>query len=198
MIYLLPGMGATSAMYQPPWDELPNATAVDWPSHKGETTIADLADRLIGHFSIQSSDLIVGSSLGGIVALEVHRKLKLRRIFLVGSAVTREEINGILMALAPMARLTPIRLIQHLAGKVNSLVSRMFQETDADFIQAMCIAVYLWKGYSGDLEAVTRIHGERDSIIPYPEDAHIIPGGGHLIAMTHPDECVRFIRKQLK
>ena len=39
MIYLLPGMGATSEMYDGPWRDMLNSMAVDWPEYHGEKTM---------------------------------------------------------------------------------------------------------------------------------------------------------------
>jgi len=194
MIYLVPGMGATSRMYEGPWHSLHNATALDWPDYGGEKSLDEVAERLIDEHAIHSDDVIVGSSLGGIIALQVHCRLPLRHVFLLGSATRREEVNRLLIALAPLIHLTPIRLLQHLAGKGASVTSAMLAEVDADFIRAMCLAVSKWEGYHGDTEAITRIHGARDRIIKCPADAHVIPGGGHLIAMTHGEECVGVVR----
>jgi pimeloyl-ACP methyl ester carboxylesterase len=195
MKYLLPGMGATSSMYSGPWLSLSDSHALDWPEYRGETRIADVADRLIDEHGICSSDRIVGSSLGGIVALEIHHRISLRQVILVGSAVVKEEINSLLLAAAPLAKITPLRLIQCLAGKGFNEVSAMFADVDADFVRAMCLDVNRWEGYCGSLEAVSRIHGERDPVIKCPNDAHIITGGGHLIAMTHARECVAIINE---
>ncbi len=47
MIYLLPGLGATSAMYDGPWMAMDKAKAIDWPVYSGETTLSQVADRII-------------------------------------------------------------------------------------------------------------------------------------------------------
>jgi pimeloyl-ACP methyl ester carboxylesterase len=190
---MLPGMGATSAMYGGPWRDIPDARAIDWPGYQGEKTIAQIATRLIAEYNIRPSDWVIGSSLGGIVALEIHAMLNLQRVVLLGGAVTPTEINPLLVALAPLAKITPMRLIQYLAGKSDNLLSTMYAEVDADFVRAMCIAVSRWDGYTGDMNAVTRIHGERDHIIRPPKTATIIPNAGHLIAMTHAEECIAMI-----
>ena len=197
MIYLLPGMGATSTMYGGPWRCLPGSKAVDWPEYRGERAISDVANRLIDQHGIGSSDAIVGSSLGGLVALEVHRSVNLRHVVLVGSAVARNEVNAFLMALAPLAKVTPMRMTQHFAGKSGGLVSAMFGDVDAEFVRAMCVAVSHWDGYDAEMEAVSRIHGERDAVIKCPSEAHIVAGGGHLIAMTHAEDCLGFVRAAL-
>lgn len=193
MIYLLPGMGGASKMYHGPWRSLSGSLAVDWPEHDGEKSVEDVARRLIQEYEICSDDAIVGSSLGGVVALEIHRMIGMRHVVLVGSAISSDEINRLLVALAPLASVTPIRLIQTLVGKGPTAVSTMFADADAAFIRALCLAVSRWEGYAGDMKAVSRIHGRRDAIIHCPSDAHVIPGGGHLIAMTHADECVRIV-----
>jgi len=198
MNYLLPGMGATSAMYGDPWLSLRDSNAVDWPEYRGERTIGEVADRLIDKHGIGASDMVVGSSLGGLAALEIHRRLSLRHVVLVGSAVAGEEINAFLMAMAPLAKVTPMRMIQYLAGKGPSRVSAMFADVDAEFVRAMCVAVSKWRGYDGPMNAVSRLHGQHDAVIKCPEDAHIIAGGGHLIAMTHAEECVAVINEILR
>ncbi|PCI40641.1 MAG: hypothetical protein COB53_00515 [Elusimicrobia bacterium] len=188
-------MGATSAMYDGPWKSLPDSNPLEWPTHHGETTIADVARRMIDEHAISARDSIIGSSLGGIVALEIHRFLTLNQVILVGSAVSRAEINGLLLGLAPLAQITPLKFIQVLAGKTPTLMSSMFAEVDSDFIKAMCGAVAQWEGYTGSKERISRIHGDQDLIIACPADAHVIAGGGHLIAITHSEDCVRLIEE---
>jgi pimeloyl-ACP methyl ester carboxylesterase len=186
-------MGATSAMYGEPWPDLPDSNAIDWPEYHGEKTIAQIAERLISEHCICSSDSIIGSSLGGIAALEIHAMLNLRRVVLLGGAVCPTEINPLLIALAPLAKITPLRLIKHLAGKSDALLSTMYAEVDADFVRAMCLAISSWDGYAGSTRAISRIHGQRDRVIRCPKDATIVPNAGHLIAMTHAEECIAIL-----
>jgi hypothetical protein len=186
-------MGATSAMYGGPWRDLPDSDAIDWPEYQGEKTIAQIAARLIAEHNISTEDSIIGSSLGGIVALEIHAIINLQQVVLLGSAVSRTEINPLLVALAPLAKITPLGLIQHLAGKSDALLPTMYAKVDADFVRAMCLAISNWNGYAGDTQAVTRIHGQRDHIIRCQTDATIIPNAGHLIAITHAKECIAVI-----
>ncbi len=190
-------MGATSEMYGGPWRSLSDSCAIDWPEYRGEKTVGEVAGRLIDEHGICASDVVVGSSLGGVVALEIHCRLNLRHVILVGSALAREEINTFLMALAPLAKVTPMRMIQYLAGKSPSRVSTMFADADAEFIRAMCVAVSKWRGYDGSTKSVSRLHGQHDAVIKCPSDAHIIAGGGHLIAMTHAENCLEIINKIL-
>ncbi len=193
MKYLLPGMGATSEMYGGPWRSLENSHAIDWPEYRGEKSVGEVAERLIDKHGIRSEDIVVGSSLGGIVALEIHRRVRTRHVILIGSAVAKDEINAFLLASIPLAEVVPMRMIQHIAGMGFDEVSSMFAKADGEFVRAMCAGVGKWRGYDGSLQDVSRIHGDRDAVIQCPKNAHVIAGGGHLIAMTHAEECIEIM-----
>ena len=102
MVYILPGMGARSQMYTsfPEWSELKNVSFLDWPKWDGETTISEIASNLINLHSIESKDIIAGSSLGGMIALEIAKLVKAEKAILIGSAVKPEEVNKLLLHLS--------------------------------------------------------------------------------------------------
>jgi len=93
MKYILPGMGASSKMYFGPWHELKDCRFIDWPPYNGEKSIHDLAVRLIEKYRMSQSDLLIGSSLGGMVALEISEVLGSSKVFLIGSAINPREIS---------------------------------------------------------------------------------------------------------
>ncbi len=190
MVYTLPGMGADSEMYPGPWVGLNNYSFLNWPEYRGETSIGDIARRIIDENGITHSDIIAGSSLGGMVALEIGFQLELKTIILFGSAINKNEINSLLRHMIPFIDCVPVGSFQRLAGLFNSTVLRMFSNSNPDFMKAMCHAIATWNGYQGALESIVRIHGEKDMIIPCPEKCFIIKGGGHLITMTHAQECI--------
>jgi pimeloyl-ACP methyl ester carboxylesterase len=148
---------------------------------------------MVEEASIPDGAVIVGSSLGGIVACEIAKIRKCKNLFLVGSAKRKEEINGILVMLHPLVDLAPIPLIQQASGKLHNELIAMFRETNAQFIRNMCHAIFRWDGLGEGVASVHRIHGRFDLVIPLPSDVDETIEGGHLIAMTHPAECVRFI-----
>jgi len=190
-------MGADSSMYRGPWRELDWVRFLDWPAYYGETTLAEVAQRVIDENGIQPGDGVGGSSLGGMVAVEVARLVPVSSVVLIGSAMTRAEIHPLLTMAAPLVTLTPLRLAQILAGKsVEGPVGDAFARADPRFVRAMCRALAHWDGAGASSLPcpVYRIHGEHDLVIPCPGDSvQIVPGAGHLIALTHPKECVEFL-----
>jgi len=196
MMHFYPGMGATSEMYSDRWRELPDSVFHDWPKWKGESTIAELASRLIEEHSIESGHIVAGSSLGGIVACEISNQIDLKRLIIIGGATNKEEVNSLLSILLPLVDLAPMEFIRISAGKVPNDLSTMFSESEPDFIRSMCKAIFAWDGLQGDVE-VTRIHGKNDLVISQPEGVDKILDGGHLIAMTHAQECLEKIEEDL-
>jgi hypothetical protein len=57
----------------------------------------------------------------------------------------------------------------------------------------MCAAIFEWEGLGEDVITPLRIHGRSDRVIPLPSHVDLVLDGGHLIAMTHAEECVRFL-----
>ena len=197
MIYLLPGMGADRRMYAGQWRALPDAEFLDWPSYLGESTLRQVAERIIAEHDITPGDIVGGSSLGGVVALEISHVLNSIQVILIGSAVSPGEINPLLRLPAPLAAVTPWRLVQRLARRHPSVAAAMFADADPKFLRAMCLALRRWRGAKVPPDRVVRIHGAKDHVIRCPADCHVLPRAGHVIAMTHPEECISIIRREV-
>lgn len=150
MIYILPGMGANANMYSGPWRKIADAKFINWPEYNGEKTISEVAESVIRRYGITRSDSVAGSSLGGIVSLEIADKLGIRNVYLFGSAVSKSEINPLLRLLSPLSEIIPIKWIQAIAGKCKNEILTMFNSSEAEFVSAMCHAVFNWQGYDGE------------------------------------------------
>ena len=195
--FILPGMGATSKMYSALNREIDfRINFIDWPVYQSETTFEDVAKRLIDEHQICQNDTIGGSSLGGMIALEIAMLLDSRAVVLMGSALNRYEINRLLGFLAPAAPIIPLSLTRIICKNSKNMIIRMFVDSDPDFIRTMCRYIPLWNGYRGSFEKVHRIHGKTDIVIPCPQDGcEIIENAGHLLPVTHPKACGSFLNR---
>ena len=129
-----------------------------------------------------------------MVACEITKIRKIRKLYLVGSATCKEEISSFLAALRPLVNIAPIDWLQFSAGKIPTDLAQMFTSIDASFVRAMCAAVFHWEGIGLTPVHVVRIHGRHDLIIPPPGAVDLLIDGGHLISMSHARECTEFIR----
>ncbi len=198
---ILPGMGANSNMYpREKYISLQDVIFTDWPKYDGELSLEAVAKKVINQHQINNEMIVGGSSLGGMVAIEIAKTIGLKKVILIGSATNPDYINPLLQKLSNLAEITPVKIIQVLTGKVNKYskneLLNMFEESDRKFIKAMCKALFEWEGigkFNGD---VCQIHGEKDLVIfPPKKNVKIIPGGGHLISMSHAEEVANFLYK---
>jgi hypothetical protein len=142
---------------------------------------------------IRDGDLLVGSSLGGMVACEITKIRKIPQLFLIGSAVRKEEVNALLAALHPLAKYAPVEWVRVSAGKIPLELSQMFTGIESSFVKAMCAAIFKWEGQASPETRVHRLHGKRDLVIPPPPKADLLLEGGHLISMTHAEQCSSYV-----
>ena len=180
-------------MFPAPWSKLPDFVAHDWPPYNGEQTLAEIARHACDALEIQDGDVLVGASLGGMVACEAAKIRKLRALFLVGSATSKDEVSQFLAILHPLANLAPIEWLQFSAGKIPGDLAQMFANADGSFVRSMCGAVFKWNGLGPVSVPHYRIHGRRDLIIPPPARTDLLLDGGHLISVTHATECAEFV-----
>ena len=189
-------MGATSTMYDGLLSEIDfQVNLLDWPEYRGEPTYGDVAKRVIEEYDISDGDIVGGSSLGGMVALEMANLIRPKAIVLLGSAVNRREIQSALSTLAPLAAVAPLASMQILVGKHQSLVAQMFTQSDPEFFRNMCMYLPSWPGYSGAHEGLFRLRGRKDRIILCPaRGATVVENAGHLLTITHPRETGLFLK----
>jgi pimeloyl-ACP methyl ester carboxylesterase len=200
--YILPGMGADATMYGSAFRTLKDVRYADWPHYDNEKSIKDVALKLIDQYTINSSDIVGGSSLGGIVASEIAKYVELEKIILIGSTLMPDNISPILKKLSLLSEIAPINLIQAFAGKAGLITKNklleMFGNANSTFIKAMCKAVFEWDGNPTPHCACYHIHGARDLVIYPPKTgATIIDDGGHLIAITHEEIIADFIKESI-
>lgn len=195
MIHIYPAMGTTSAMYGSQWKKEIHGVFHDWPQWKGEATIGELAERILVEHSIEDGDVLIGSSLGGMVAGEIARKRRLELVVLIGSAVSPGEIRKSLGNLHPLIDLLPLSFVRACSGRLPSDLAKMFYESEPEFVRAMIKAIFKWEGVDPSTRLL-RIHGTRDLVIPPPKEVDLLVRGGHFIAMTHAGTCIQKIKAE--
>ena len=197
MIHALPGTGADHRMFPAPWEELPGFKAHDWVTSPDIRSVRQLAEAMVDACGIADGDVLVGCSLGGMVAGEITKLRKIPTLFLVGSAVNKQEMNRWVAGLHPLVDKVPMDWLKSFAGKLPGEAAAMLADADPRFVRQMCMAIFQWEGLGETATRVFRIHGRKDLMIPPPKKADLLLGGGHLIAMTHARECAAFVARQL-
>ena len=119
-------------------------------------------------------------------------------LILISSSLSPRNINPRLRALRPLLDRLPLTLLQVLARQVNRCYAMplwsMFGHSETVFMRQLAHAICDWPGVPNPDCPITAIHGDRDHLIPTPPpNAALIPGGGHLLALSHPEELARLL-----
>lgn len=193
-VFALPGMAADRRMYPQPWDSIPGIQFVEWGPYSSELTIPFAAQRILEDHQIRDGDVVIGSSLGGMVGCEIAERVALSRLVLIGSAISNREINPFLRWIHPLSRFAPLKRLQRRAQRMPGNLGPMFAAADADFIRNMCKAIFAWEGLRGANPNLLRLHGTHDHVISRPSHVDLSVNGGHLISMTHTTKCLAFLK----
>jgi pimeloyl-ACP methyl ester carboxylesterase len=210
---MLSGMGADARVFAKQVEEIPTMAVPEWiPPHKQES-LKSYAARLAERTDPGVPCFVGGASFGGFIALEMVRHLDVKACLLVGSVRSPDEFPARLTALRRIAAAS-----DHVPFEVASLLSKaallssgsltaphvtevlkQLRDSDASFLRWACRAVLEWEGAEdpGDTP-VYHIHGQRDPVLPV-KNTHpdvVVPGAGHALSMSHPDEVTRFIREK--
>jgi pimeloyl-ACP methyl ester carboxylesterase len=197
VLHALPGMGADHRMFPAPWAGLAGFRAHDWSGHAHTRSIPELAESVCRQAGIQDGDVLVGASLGGMVALEITRLRRIPAVFLIGSAVHPAEIRPIPADLHPLIEVVPLRFARRAAAMFPGELMQMFADSDPGFIRAMCRAIFRWRGAPATTTRIHRVHGRGDLLIAPRTRVDLLLEGRHALALSHASECVHFVRNTL-
>ena len=198
-LILLPGMGADARLHARLRTRGP-IRALDWPPFKPHWRLADYAAEIVQRAEIAPGALIGGTSMGGMVALEIARQVSVSRVLLISSCNAREQVAKILLRLSPLAPLVPFE-VAALTPRVPGLrphrreVVEMAHRADPSFLRWCFREIAAWRGYHGDRSFIRQIHGSADRVLPvrHQRPDTVVPGAGHLMVMTHARAVSAFI-----
>jgi pimeloyl-ACP methyl ester carboxylesterase len=209
-LVLFPGLGADARLFGRQQDGFPDLVVPPWLEPRSRESLEDYGQRMAQTIEPHDRLYIGGASFGGMVALEAAQHLPTRGVILLGSCVSpasippRHRLAARVCAVLPcaMMRWCPMTgpLLTHMLGAGRGRAERdllldMFKASPAPFIRWGCRAMCAWRGRADATLPVWHIHGAADRMIPvrYVRPTRVVPGAGHVLTMTHPDEVNAFI-----
>ncbi len=219
-ILFISGWGADHRTFTPQLDafETQAVYCARLPWSWGES-LPEYAARLVHAYNPHGPCVLVGMSMGGMLAQEMAPLLDARAVVLVATARGRQGMHASRALLRALAVLTPTPL----AWVLHRGATRAFRfgarrgwcqplvELEAwrsrDLLRAIR-AVLRWRGAPPTHVPIVHIHGKRDAVLKCPDpDTHdpqadgelvLIDDAGHLVSLSHPhtvnDTIARAVR----
>jgi pimeloyl-ACP methyl ester carboxylesterase len=205
--YLLPGMGADHRLYGKLKLHYGEMHLMDWVAHEDAKDLTDYA-RIIARHIRTEHNVIIGSSMGGMVAAELTDIVSPLGTVLISAPRNRSEFPPILKLadfLGPHRAMGPKTLMK--LNKVantfmgfstkehEALFYEMLRGNGEDFLHFSVRAVLGWKHRPQLAGQVLQIIGERDRLFKEKrmQSPVIVRNSGHFLAYEQPETLARLI-----
>jgi pimeloyl-ACP methyl ester carboxylesterase len=213
-VYFISGMGADHRAFS--FITLPkgyNAVYIHWTAPHKKEKLADYALRLASQIDISTPFILVGLSMGGMMAAEIAKKFPPICTILISSIPVAAQLppyyrwagrlhatNLISPSLMKVLK-AAARFKQALTWRpspASQLTCDMLQEVDNDFLRWSMIAVLEWSN-SRPPHPLHHIHGTKDRTLPirFTHPTHVVPKAGHILVMSHPEAVNTFLEEVL-
>jgi surfactin synthase thioesterase subunit len=201
-VYFISGLAADRSIFK--YIRLPEgheAVHLDWILPVQNESLPAYAHRLAEKIDATKPFAIVGLSLGGMLAVEIAKKLHPEWIILISSIPSIRHLPVYLRAVGRLQlhRVIPVSLIQQASilkrfftsetREDKKMLKVMIRKSDAQFIKWAMHAVLTWT--NTDIpETLVHIHGSHDEILPkrFTKPTHTISNGRHLMVLNKADE----------
>ncbi|MCY7421377.1 MAG: alpha/beta hydrolase [Chitinophagaceae bacterium] len=212
-IIFIPGLGEDEKVFDPvlPLIEGEKLVLNTWHLHgdtlRGKINAIDMATELIGRYNITPNDLVIGHSMGGLIALYI-KQLTGCKIIQVASFTSHDRVivpvsNHNLIKWAVKYHLFFNPVIRWLVLKLqynkkpsgpwlNYIFNLLKNGNKNNVINQLTVALTPIKSKQS-IEPDLRIHSKDDLIVRPPKEPYVQIPGDHFSILTHPVEAAHAI-----
>jgi pimeloyl-ACP methyl ester carboxylesterase len=170
------------------------------PNQKNEK-LAQYAGRIAENIDHSEPFILVGLSMGGMMAVEIAKIYTPAKLILVSTVESYKQFPPVfrifyglrLPAVMPVKILKQLSILKREFLKDSSadkeVLKQVIRDSDPAFIRWGMHAILGWRNTSIPPSAI-HIHGSRDEILPlkYTRATHVVDGAGHLMIMERAEE----------
>ncbi len=212
VIYFIPGQGADSRLFKNLIiDEKFEIKHIEYFTPEKGSSMKEFAKALATQIDTTQRFIIVGVSLGGMLATEMGDFLHPEKIILISSAKCRDELPGRykFQRAIPIYKWVPAGLIKSGAKFLQPIVEpdskydtetfeSMLNNKDPIFMKRTVSMIMEWSRttYRHD---ISHIHGDNDHTLPDKNIEYdiLIENGSHMMILTRADEISTLINQIL-
>lgn len=198
-VYLMPGMAASSAIFEriELTEALFEVHLLEWEVPTKRDTLESYAQRMALKV-IHQDAILIGVSFGGILVQEMKAFLNVRKIIIISSVKSRDELSR-KMKIAratKVYRLLPTTLVAYVEQlsqfafgpsikKRLSLYEKFLSVREKFYLDWSIYQIVNWDRAVAD-SAVIHIHGDADEVFPihYIKDCIVVKGGTHIMILN--------------
>ncbi len=206
--YLIPGHGSDERVFKNlvlPEEYTPHYIKYIVPDK--DDTMFSYAKKLAEQIDTTQDFIIIGFSLGGMIATELTNTLNPQKTIIISSAKCRQELPGRYRMLKyfPTHKAFPAELVKQGAKVAQPLVEpdrkkeeeifkAMLDDKDKVFMKRAVQLIVTWERDTYD-DKIIHIHGENDHTLPDKNIDYdfLIDGGSHMMVLTKGEEITKVL-----
>jgi len=174
---------------------------LDWIMPLSKESLSTYALRLAQGIDTTSPFILVGLSMGGMMASEIAKRLHPVLTVLISAVPVDSQLPTYFRWAHKLnlQKLLPVKWLKH-ASVVKrifmpetpddkAIIRQVIRDSDPEFIKWAIEAILTWKNEIKPAPLL-HIHGSRDEVLPvrFTRPTHIIQGGTHLMVMGRAAE----------
>ena len=211
-LYFIPGLGADERLFSKLKLTGYKKKYIKWIVPKKNESLPHYAKRLSSQIDSKKSFSLIGVSFGGMLAVEMSKFLKPKKVFLIASAKTNKELPASIHPFRyfPLYNFLPESILQSVAvfnekqfGIKNKedgkLFSDMLMACPKGYLQGAMKMILEWRNTTYPKNLI-HIHGGNDRFFPIYKIKNpiVIPEGTHFMPYHNAKEVEKIILKELK
>lgn len=212
IIYLIPGQGSDYRVFKNlSLDSSFEVRNIYYSIPEKGMKLPDYARELSKQIDTTRNFILVGVSLGGMIATEINEFLSPKKTIIISSAKNRKELpfRYRFQRIIPLYKIFPKRVLKGGAFIMQPLVEPdrnkdkdtfvgMLKDKDPDFLKRTIGMIMQWDRTVHN-NNIFHIHGDKDKTIPIRNVNynHLIQKGSHMMVLTRGEEISTIINSIL-
>jgi pimeloyl-ACP methyl ester carboxylesterase len=207
-VYFISGLGADRRVFSFLDLSFCEPVFIDWITPEAGETLSSYALRLRALMP-EEAPVIVGLSLGGMLAAEIAKADSKAKAILISSNKTSQEFPTHLRVFKyiPLYKWMPGRMLKSLQSlytftfavmdkQQKEMMYRVIADADIPFCRWAIGAVMHWDS-TETAPNIIQIHGTKDKLLRmrYVKPDHIIPGGSHTMTLDKHAEVSALLKE---
>lgn len=210
---MIAGLGADTRVYNNiNLSDEHEVTTIDWVEPDLNDTLNTYAQNLIYQYNINPNSILIGNSLGGVIAVEMAKFIPVQKVILISGIKTSDEAPWYfkLFRVLPVYKLIPGKVFNSMGFMIKPLFGHMSQEdawlfsdmlkkSSPVFMKWAMYAILHWKNEIIP-QNLYHITGDKDLVFNYKriKDATIVKGGKHIMIFDKAKEINKLLKGILK
>lgn len=177
-VYCVPGLGASISIFE--FIQLPQPFEIHfipWSIPNPKDSIADYAKRMCNNIT-HNNIVLLGVSFGGIMVQEMSKHLNAKKIIVISSVKTKNELPRRLHIVreTKLYKLLPTALFERVNGweklffgETNKKIAKAYEKymtvLNKQYLDWAIENILCWKQES-EVENIIHIHGSKDHVFP--------------------------------